>query len=67
MDATYAQAFTNPVWLTVGGRPVRDADAADYGLAWIDELQRQAEAWPGWRSQAEQDHVYAQFEEARSI
>ena len=24
-----------------------------------------AEAWPGWRSQKEKDHVYAQFDEAR--
>jgi hypothetical protein len=67
LDAAYAQAFTNPVWITVDGQPVRDAAAADYGLAWIDELQRQAEAWPGWRSQGEQDHVYAQFQEARDV
>ena len=26
-----------------------------------------AEEWPGWRSQKEKDHVYAQFEEAREI
>jgi hypothetical protein len=26
-----------------------------------------AEAWPGWRSQKEKDHVYAQFNEARTI
>ena len=26
-----------------------------------------AEEWPGWRSQKEQDHVYAQFDEARAI
>ena len=67
LDASYAQAFTNPVWITVGDRPVRDADAADYGLTWIDELQRQAKAWRGWRSDAEQDHVYAQFEAAREV
>ena len=67
LDAAYAQAFTNPVWFTVGGRPVRDAQAAAYGLAWIDELQGQSEAWSGWRSQSEKDHVYAQYDEARSV
>ena len=30
-------------------------------------LQKQAEAWPDWRSQKEKDHVYAQFDEARAV
>ena len=34
---------------------------------WIDQLQQMAEAWPGWRSQKEKDHVYAQFDEARAV
>lgn len=67
LDAGYAQAFTNPVWITVGGQPVRSRKAADYGLRWIDALQAQAEAHPGWRSQKEKDHVFAQFEEARAV
>jgi hypothetical protein len=25
------------------------------------------EKWPGWRSQAEKNHVYAQLDEARRI
>lgn len=67
LDTTFAQAFTNPVWVTVGDRPVRSAAAADYCLRWIDKLQQLAEKWPGWRSQKEKDHVYAQFDEARAI
>ena len=67
LDARYAQAFTNPVWLEVGGQPVRSAEAAEYAIRWIDKLQDMAEDWPGWRSQREKDHVYAQFEEARQI
>jgi hypothetical protein len=55
------------VWITVGNEPVRSAAAADYCLQWIDQLQQQAEAWPGWRSQREKAHVYAQFDEARAI
>jgi hypothetical protein len=23
--------------------------------------------WPGWRSQKEKDHVYAQFDQARQV
>ncbi len=67
LDTSFAQAFTNPIWVTVGDRPVRNAAAADYCLKWIDKLQALAEAWPGWRSQKEKDHVYAQFDEARAV
>jgi len=51
----------------VDGAPVRSAAAADYGISWIDKLHEMADAWPGWRSQAEKDHVYAQFEQAREV
>ena len=67
MDIAWVQAATNPIWVSVDGAPVRSVESADYALAWIDKLQEMAEEWPGWRSQAEQDHVYAQFEEAREI
>jgi TolB protein len=67
LDTTFAQAFTNPVWVRVGDKPVRNAAAAEYCLKWIDKLQGLAEAWPGWRSQKEKDHVYAQFAEARAV
>jgi TolB protein len=67
LDTTFAQGFTNPVWVTVGDRPVRSATAAAYCLKWIDKLQQLAEAWPGWRSRKEKDHVYAQFDEARAV
>ncbi len=66
LDASYPQAFTNAVWYRVDGAPIRDADGARYGMAWVDSLRVQAVQWPGWRSQAEQDHVYAQFDEARA-
>lgn len=66
-DAEFAQAFTNPVWVTVGDEPVRSAAAATYSLNWIDKLQQMAEVWPGWRSQKEKQHVYAQFDEARTV
>jgi Tol biopolymer transport system component len=67
LDANYPQAFTNPIWVAVGDRPVRNAAAAEYALKWIDTLQKMAEAWPGWRSQKERDHVFAQFEQAREV
>ena len=67
LDASFAQAFTNPVWVTVGDRPMRSRAAAEYSIRWIDKLREMAEAWPGWRSQRERDHVFAQFDEAKAI
>jgi len=67
LDAGWAQAFTNPVWVTVGGAPVRSAAAAAYSVKWIDMLRVMAEAWPGWRSPKERAHVFAQFDEAKRI
>ena len=43
------------------------AAAAAYCLKWIDKLQQMADKWPGWRSQKEKNHVYAQFDEARGV
>jgi dipeptidyl aminopeptidase/acylaminoacyl peptidase len=67
LDTSFAQAFTNPVWITVGERPVRSRAAAEYCLKWIDILQDLAGKRPGWRSQKERDHVLAQLEEARNV
>ena len=67
LDTSYPQAFTNPVWVTVAGRPIRSAAAAHYAVRWIDKLQALAEEWPGWRSEREREHVFAQFEEAREV
>lgn len=67
MDVDYVQAFTNPVWFQVGSQPIHNPAAAAYGLQWIDTLQELAEAWPGWRSEREKAHVFAQFEQAREV
>lgn len=67
LDTRYPLAFTNPVWVTVGNQPVRSKAAADYSIRWIDILESMARQWPGWRSEKEKSHVFAQFEEARNI
>jgi hypothetical protein len=67
LDTGFAQAFTNPIWITVGSQPVRNLAAAEYCIKWIDKLQALADADPGWRSQKERDHVFAQFDEARQL
>jgi hypothetical protein len=46
---------------------VRSKAAADYSIKWIDLLESMARQWPGWRSEKEKSHVFAQFEEARTV
>ena len=67
LDARFAQAFTNPVWFTVDGAPIRDAASAEYGIRWIEKLTAMAEAWPGWRSEHEWREVRYQFLQAGAV
>ncbi|MCU1274559.1 MAG: translocation protein TolB [Bryobacterales bacterium] len=67
LDAVYAQAATNAIRVYVGDRPIRNRDSAAYFIRWIDKLHQMAGEWPGWRSEAEKHHVFAQFDEARGI
>lgn len=67
LDVAYAQAFTNPIWFQVGDEPIRNPQSVDYALRWIDKLQDLANAWPGWRSESEKAHVFAQFDAAREV
>ena len=46
---------------------IRNPESVDYAIQWIDKLQDLADAWPGWRSDIEKEHVFGQFEEARQI
>jgi TolB protein len=67
LDAAYAQAATNAIRVYVGDQPIRSRDSAEYFIRWIDKLHQMADQWPGWRSEAEKRHVFAQFDEARGI
>lgn len=66
LDALYAQAFTNPTWVTVAGQAPRDSTAAAYALKWIDMYQLMADAWPGWSDDGEKRQLWAQLDAART-
>lgn len=67
VENTRPQAVTNAIYVTVGNRPIRSKESADYFVRWIDKLRTMAEAHPGWRSDKEKQHVMAQLAEARAI
>jgi hypothetical protein len=65
VDDAEIVAETSPVYISCGGRPVRSRSDAEYFIRWIDDVARQAEQHPGWRSSEQKRHVLAQFAEAR--
>ena len=67
LDAEFPQAATNTVRVYVGDGKIRNAESARYFQRWIDKLDSMAQAWPWWRSEAEERHVRGQFAEARRI
>jgi hypothetical protein len=67
LDTQYPQATTNAIRVYVGDQKIRNQESAEYFIRWIVKLRQMAEAWPGWRSEMEENHVFAQLEEARAV
>jgi hypothetical protein len=67
VDDTYVVAETSPVYVYIGDQPIRSRADAEYFIDWIDDITRQAEQHPGWRSERERRHVLGQFKEARAV
>ena len=67
VEDAYVIAETSPVYVYCGNQPIRSRADAEYFLRWVDDVGRQAEAHPGWRSARERKHVLDQFAEARRV
>jgi len=67
VDDIYVVAETSPVYVYCGNEAIRSREDAEYFIRWIDDITRQAEAHPGWRSERERKHVLDQFAEAKRI
>ena len=67
VDDIYVAAETSPVYVYCGTAPIRSREDAEYFIKWVDDISRQAEAHPGWRSERERKHVLGQFAEARRV
>ena len=67
VENTRPLAVSNPIYVIVGGQPIRDRASAEYFVKWVDVATRMASEHPGWRSDMEKAHVLGQFKEARDI
>ncbi|MEQ8177060.1 MAG: CehA/McbA family metallohydrolase [Amphiplicatus sp.] len=61
----YPYATTSPVYVTVGGAPVRSADDAAYFVQWMDRLIAFAQESGDWNTEAERKATLANFNRAR--
>jgi TolB protein len=61
----YPFGTTSPIYVTVGGQPVRSREDAEYFTTWLDELQAMALASPAWNSDAEKREVVGRIEQAK--
>lgn len=60
----YPYAITSPVYVTVGGKPVRSREDADYFISWIDRLIDHA-AKGEFNTEKEREIVLSNFRKAR--
>src|SRR5262249_7106743 len=63
----YPFASTSPVYLSVGGAPVRSRPDALFFVQWIDRAEQAMESRPGWNSSAEREAVRALLGRARAV
>jgi TolB protein len=63
----YPFATTSPIYVMVGGEPVRSPGDAAYFVRWIDRLDSLARASTAWNSGAERDSTLAKFARARQV
>jgi dipeptidyl aminopeptidase/acylaminoacyl peptidase len=62
----YPFATTSPIYVTVGGRPIRSAADADYFIAWMARLEAAASAHTGWNDDREKAEVLGRLAAAKA-
>jgi TolB protein len=63
----YAQALTNRVRVYLGEGKIRNAESADYFVKWIAKLRNMTADPSLWRTDAEKQHVFDQFQRAEGV
>jgi TolB protein len=59
-------AATMPVWVIVGGKPVRSREDADFFVQWIDKSLARAMLEKAWNNQQEREETRRLYAEARA-
>ncbi len=67
LDSYYPFATTSPIYVTVGGAPIRSAADAAYFLKWTNRLDSLARSHTEWNTPAEREEVLDQIARAREV
>jgi hypothetical protein len=67
LDSYHPFATTSPIYVTVGGAPIRSAADAAYFLKWTNRLDSLARAHTEWNTPAEREEVLGQMARARAV
>ncbi len=59
-------AATMPVWIIIGGKPVRSSADAQYFMDWMDRTLKQALALPAWNNEDEREQTRKLYLEAKT-
>ena len=62
----YPYATTGPIYVSVGGAPIRSAGDAAYFVQWIDRLISGAQAYRWFNTASEREHVLDLLHRARA-
>jgi dipeptidyl aminopeptidase/acylaminoacyl peptidase len=63
----YPFATTSPIYVVVGGAPIRNAEDAKYFVAWIGRLEAAAAAHGGWNDEKEKAEVLGRLAAAKAV
>ncbi len=63
----YPYATTSPIYVTVGGKPIRSAAAAAYFLQWIGRLEDATSKYNDWNTAEERSRMLATIGRARAV
>ncbi len=63
----YPYASTNPVFVTIGGEPIRSSEDATFFIKWIDKVRAAAAANRDYNTKAERDAVLKHLDDARKV
>jgi hypothetical protein len=63
----YPFATTSPIYLRIGGKPIRSAEDARWFVRWIERLEAAAAAHAGWNSEAEKREVLGRLAAAKDV
>jgi hypothetical protein len=67
LDSYHPFATTSPIYVIVGGAPIRSAEDAAYFLRWTERLDSVARASTDWNTPEERESVLDQIARARAV